>query len=133
MSLTALVALAMFDTLRKRVTQFDAFNVVFPLAVAIHGAYDFCLSTNDLPLSSLFSLLLMMVIARRFLRQLVIASSREEERDVLNLLVMSMALIVGAAYVYATTLAGPTVAISAIALGALSSALVIFMFVRELT
>ena len=133
MSLTAIVALSAFDTLRKRATSRDAFNVVFPLAVFIHGAYDFCLTTNDLPLSSLGSLLLLIAIARRFLRQLLIASSREEERGVLDLLIASMALITGAAYIYATTLAGPAEAFKMIAIGALSVAIVIFMFVRELS
>jgi RsiW-degrading membrane proteinase PrsW (M82 family) len=133
MSLTALVALSMFDTVRRRATSRDAFKVVFPLAVAIHGAYDFCLDRDDMALSSLFSILLLIVIARRFLRQLLIASSREDERDVLNLFVAAMAAITGVAYIYATTLVGPLEASRLIALGALSVAAVIFMFVRELS
>ena len=133
MSLTALVALAAFDTLRKRATARDAFNVVFPLAVAIHGAYDFFLETDDMPLSSVFSIVLLVIIARRFLRQLLIASSREDERDVLNLFVAAMATINGAAYIYATTLSGPTEAFRMIALGTVSVAVVIIVFVRELS
>lgn len=133
MSLTALVALAAFDTLRKRATSRDAFNVVFPLAVGIHGAYDFCLTTRELPLSSIISIVLLIIIARRFLRQLLIASSREEERDALNLFVASMAAITGAAYIYATTLVGPSEAFKLIALGTLSVAVMIFIFVRELS
>lgn len=133
MSLTALVALAAFDTLRKRATSRDAFNVVFPLAVAIHGGYDFFLSTDDLPLSSLGAMILLMVMAQRFLRQLLIASSREEERDVLNLLVTAMALIVGLAFIYGSTLAGPAEAFRLISVGTLSVGVVIYMFVRELS
>jgi RsiW-degrading membrane proteinase PrsW (M82 family) len=132
MSLTALVALSMFDTARKRVTSRDAFKTVFPLAVAIHGAYDFCLGSNDLPLSSLFSIILLIVIARRFLRQLLIASSRDDERDVLNLFVAAMAAIAGVAYIYATTQVGPLEASRLIALGTFSVAAVIWMFVYEL-
>jgi len=133
MSLTALVALAAFDTLRKRATSRDAFNVVFPLAVIIHGAYDFFLEADDMPLSSIFSIVLLVVIARRFLRQLLIASSREEERDVLNLFVAAMATINGAAFIYATTLGGPVQAFRMIALGTVSVAVMIIIFVRELS
>lgn len=133
MSLTALVALAMYDTVRKRVTSRDAFKTVFPLALAIHGGYDFVLSSDDMPFGSLFSLILLMVMAQRFLRQLLIASSREDERDVLNLFVASMAAITGAGYIYATTQVGPFEAARMMALGSLSVAIMIFMFVRELS
>lgn len=132
MSLTALVALAMFDTVRKRVTARDSFKTVFPLAMAIHGAYDFCLGSNDLPFSSFISIILLIVIARRFLRQLLIASSREDERDVLNLFVAAMAAIAGVAYVYASTQVGPLEASRLIALGTFSVAAMIWMFVYEL-
>jgi RsiW-degrading membrane proteinase PrsW (M82 family) len=133
MALTALVALSMFDTLRKRATRYDAFKIVFPVAVAVHGAYDFCLGVDDVALSFLFSIVLLIVIAQRFLRQLLIASSREDERDVLNLFVGAMAAITGAAYIYGTTLVGPLEALRLIALGAVSVAAVIVMFVRELS
>ena len=132
MSLTALVALSMFDTLRRRATSRDAFKVVFPLAMAIHGAYDFSLGSNELPMSSLLSIILLIIITQRFLRQLLIASSRDDERDVLNLFVASMAAITGVAYIYATTQVGPMDAFRSISLGGLSVAIVIFMFVREL-
>ena len=132
MSLTALVALSMFDTVRKRVTSRDAFKTVFPLAMAIHGAYDFSLGSNDLAFSSLLSIILLIVIARRFLRQLLIASSREDERDVLNLFVAAMAAITGVAYIYAATQVGPLEAFRLIGLGTFSVAAVIWMFVYEL-
>ncbi len=133
MALTALVALSMFDTLRKRETRYDTFKVVFPLAVAVHGAYDFCLGVNDVAFSFLISIVLLIVIAQRFLRQLLIASSREDERAVLNIFVGAMAAITGAAYIYGTTLVGPLEALRLIALGAASVAAVIIMFVRELS
>lgn len=132
MSLTALVALSMFDTLRKRATPRDAFKTVFPLAMAIHGGYDFCLGSDDMPLGSLFSIILLIVMAQRFLRQLLIASSREDERDVLNLFVASMAAITGAGYIYGSTQVGPFDAFRLMTLGSVSVAVMIFMFVREL-
>jgi protease PrsW len=133
MALTALVALSVFDTRRGRATSRDGFNVVFPMAITIHGAYDFFLTTNDMPLSSIFSTMLLIVISRQFLRQLLIASSKAEERGALYLLIASMALITGVSYVYATTLVGPWGAFRMIAVGILGVAIVIYMFVRELS
>lgn len=133
MSLTAVVALSVFDTLRGRATPRDRFNVAFPMAITIHGAYDFFLSTKDMPLSSIFSTVLLIIVSRQFLRQLLIASSKAEERGALYLLIASMALITGVSYVYATTLVGPWGALRMIAVGIIGVAIVIYMFVRELS
>lgn len=133
MSLTALIALSVFDTRRGRATPSDGFSTVFPMAVIIHGAYDFFLTTHEVPLSSIISMALFFIIARQFLRQLTIASSREEEQGVLYLLIASLALITGVAYIYATTLVGPWYAVRLMSVGALGVAIVIWMFVRELS
>ena len=133
MSLTAVVAMSVFDTLRGRATSRDRFNVAFPMAVTMHGAYDFFLTTKDMPLSSIFSTVLLIIISRQFLRQLLIASSKAEERGALYLLLASMALIAGVSYVYATTLVGPAHALGMIAIGLVGVAIVIYMFVRELS
>jgi RsiW-degrading membrane proteinase PrsW (M82 family) len=132
MSLTAIIALSVFDTRRGRATSNDTFSAVFPMAVAIHGAYDFFLSTDEMPMSSFIAMALFIVISRQFLRQLTIASSREEERGVLNLLIASLSLLTGASYVYATTLAGPAEALRLVAVGMVGVAIVLYMFVREL-
>jgi RsiW-degrading membrane proteinase PrsW (M82 family) len=130
MSLTALVALSVFDASRGRSTSRDRFDLIFPLMVAIHGAYDFFLSTNGL---SLAAMLLFIIVSRQFLRQLLIASSAEEEQGALRLLITSMFLLTGVSYVYATTLVGPLLAVQLVALGFLGVVIVIFMFVRELS
>ena len=130
MSLTALVALSVFDASRGRSTPRDRFDVIFPLAVAIHGAYDFLLGAPGL---SLLSMLLFVVVSRQFLRQLLIASSAEEEQGALRLLITSMFLLTGVSYVYATTLVGPLIAVQLVALGFLGVIIVIYMFVRELS
>jgi RsiW-degrading membrane proteinase PrsW (M82 family) len=127
MSLTAIVALSVFDAARGRSTSRDRFDLVFPLAAGIHGAYDFFLGYFPL-----LSMVLFFFISQQFLRQLLIASSREEERDTLRLLVVSMALLGGVSYIYATTLVGPWIALRLIATGILGLAIVIYMFVREL-
>ena len=133
MSLTAVVAMSVFDTLRGRATARDRFNVAFPMAITMHGAYDFFLTTRDMPLSSIFSTVLLIIISRQFLRQLLIASSKAEERGALYLLIASMALITGVSYLYATTLVGPWGALRMIAVGIIGVAIVIYMFVRELS
>ena len=133
MSLTALLALAVFDAARGRSTPRDRFNVVFPLIVCIHGAYDFFLSDPELSRFSLISMMLLIFVARQFLRQLLIATSRVEEEDVLRLFVWSLTLLTGVSYIYATTLAGPLIAIQLISVGGLGVAFLIWIFVRELT
>jgi RsiW-degrading membrane proteinase PrsW (M82 family) len=133
MSLTALLALSVFDAARGRSTARDRFNVIFPLVICIHGAYDFFLSDPEFSRFSLVSMFLLIFAARQFLRQLLIASSRMEEEGVLRLFVASLAMITGASYIYATTLVGPLMAIRLIALGGIGVAFVLYMFVRELT
>jgi RsiW-degrading membrane proteinase PrsW (M82 family) len=133
MSLTALVALSVFDAARGRSTSRDRFDVIFPLVVCIHGAYDFFLSDAAFSSFSIVSMILLIFVARQFLRQLLIASSRAEEEGVLRLFVTSLALITGVSYIYATTLFGPLLAIRVIALGGIGVAFVLYMFVRELT
>ena len=133
MSLTALAALSVFDARRGRSTPRDRFDVIFPLVVCIHGAYDFFLSDPEFSGYSIVSMILLLFVARQFLRQLLIATSRFEEEGVLRLFVASLTLLTGVSYIYATTLVGPWVAIRLIAVGGLGVVFVIYMFVRELT
>src|SRR5260221_1142672 len=128
MSLTALVALSVFDAARGRSTSRDRVDVIFPLVVCIHGAYDFFLSDPEFSRFSLVSMLLLIFVARQFLRQLLIASSRAEEEGVLRLFVASLALITGVSYIYATTLVGPLMAIRLIALRGVAGGLGLYTF-----
>jgi RsiW-degrading membrane proteinase PrsW (M82 family) len=129
MSLTALVALSVFDAVRGRSTNRDTVNIIFPLAVIIHGAYDLFLTTGP----ALLAMFFFVVVSRQFLRQLLVASSKMEEEGALRLLMMSMALLTGASYIYATTLVGPLHALGLIAVGFVGVAIVVYMFVTELT
>jgi protease PrsW len=133
MSLTALIALSVYDGKRGRSMPHDRFNVMFPLVVLIHGAYDFFLSDSEFGNLSIISMFLLIMVAQQFLRQLLIASSRMEEEGVLRLFVWSLTLLTGASYVYASTLAGPLLALRLMALGSLGVAFLIWIFVRELT
>jgi protease PrsW len=132
MALTSLVALSVYDAARGRSTSRDAFNVIFPLVVAMHGVYDLLLSNETLGVLSIFSMILLMILAQQFLRQLLIASNTMEQEGVLRLLVASLALLIGVSYLYATTLAGPLIALRIIGLGVLGVGFLIYVFVREL-
>jgi RsiW-degrading membrane proteinase PrsW (M82 family) len=132
MALTSLVALSVYDAARGRSTSRDAFNVIFPLVVAMHGVYDLLLSNEALGMLSIFSMVLLMILAQQFLRQLLIASNTMEQEGVLRLLVASLALLIGVSYLYATTLAGPLIALRIIGLGVLGVGFLIYVFVREL-
>lgn len=129
MSLTALVALAVYDTSRGRQTSRDGINIVFPLAAIVHGLYDLLLGELGLAIVAMF---LLIFVSRQFVRQLVIASSRDEERDVLRLLIFSMAALTGASYVYASSMAGPWLALRFIGTGTFGVIIVVYMFVTEL-
>ena len=133
MSLTALIALSVFDAARGRSTSRDQFNVVFPLVICVHGAYDFFLADPEFSRYSLVSMLLLIYVARQFLRQLLIATSRMEEEDVLRLFVWSLTLLTGVSYIYATTLAGPLLALRLLTVGGVGIIILIWIFVRELT
>jgi len=132
MGLTSLVALSVYDASRGRSTPRDAFNVIFPLVIGIHGAYDFFLSSPQFSGLSLVSMMLLVIVTRAFLRQLLIASSTMEQEGVLRLLVASVALLTGVSYIYATTLVGPFIAIRLVALGVIGAAVMLWVFVREL-
>jgi RsiW-degrading membrane proteinase PrsW (M82 family) len=133
MALTSIVALSVFGTLRGRQTSRDGFNVIFPLAVALHGAYDFLLTSDDFPLGSFVAMALLFVLCRAFLRQLSIASRAVEMQSLLRLFVWSLTLLTGVSYVYATTLVGPLLAIELVAMGVLGVSILIYLFVRELS
>jgi RsiW-degrading membrane proteinase PrsW (M82 family) len=129
MSLTALVALAVYDTSRGRQTSRDSINVVFPLAVIVHGFYDLLIGEMGLAIVAMF---LLIFISRQFIRQLVIASSRAEEKDVMRLLILSMALLTGVSYIYASSIVGPTSAVGFIGSGTFGVFIVVYMFMTEL-
>jgi RsiW-degrading membrane proteinase PrsW (M82 family) len=132
MALTALIALSVYDASRGRSTPRDAFNVIFPLAIGIHGLYDFFLSSPQFAGWGIFSMAMLVIITQQFLRQLLIASSAMEQEGVLRLLVASLALLTGVSYIYATTLVGPGIALRLVGLGVVGVAVMIWVFVREL-
>lgn len=132
MALTSLVALSLYDTVRRRAGQRDRFDVVFPLVVVVHGLYDLFLASEPLAEYSFVAMILLIVVTQQFLRHLLVASSAMETEAVLRLVAASLALLTGVSYIYATTLVGPLIALRLIALAFLGAAIMIYAFVREL-
>jgi len=132
MALTALVCVALFDGNRAREGSIGHFHVAFPLAVFIHGAYDFFLSSPQLGDYSLLAIGIFVLLAHRFLREIVFMLADDEREDILRLFVISLFVLSGVSYVYATSFVGPTLALGVIASGFLGVIVLVIMFVREL-
>lgn len=132
MALTGLVAVAYWDGARAR-NPLERIDVVFPLAVVLHGAYDFFLSTDVLgPSSPLFAIIVFIVVAHRFLRELTTVVAQEDRAAVLRVFVLCLTILAGISYVYAASWVGPLTAIGLIAEGLLGVAVLIIMFFYEL-
>lgn len=132
MSLTALIAVGVYDASRARERPVSNPNVVFAIAIALHGAYDFFLSGAQSEEWSFVAMALFVILSQWFLRELLVAAGRAEKDRILNLFVISLTILCGASYVYATTLVGPLTALRLMAAGLLGVAIMIYMFVREL-
>jgi len=128
MSLTALVASAAYEGSHARPGSRDSLQTMLPLAVVLHGAYDFLLVTS----AGIFAMAIFIVLAQQFLRLMMNASSREEQDDVFRLFVGSLAILAGVSYIYAATRVGPAQGFAFIASGLLGMAIMIYMFVREM-
>lgn len=131
-SLTAIAALAVYDSSRAWNRSADILNAALPMVVLLHGGYDLLLSSPQLGGVSFFAMTLFVLIAQRFLREITSISSALEQEKVLRLFIVSLSLITGASYVYATTLVGPLTGFAFIATGLLGVAIFAYMFVREL-
>ncbi|MGA7615610.1 MAG: PrsW family glutamic-type intramembrane protease, partial [Thermoanaerobaculia bacterium] len=132
MALTALVAVAAYDISKSRRRPSGDLNVTFLIVIGIHGAYDFFLSSNFIGGSSILAMILFILIAQRFLRELLFAAPDAQREGLLQLFVFSLATLTGLSYVYATTLVGPWNAILVIGTGSIGVAIMIIMFVYEL-
>ncbi len=129
MALTSLVAVAAYDMSSARRRPSGSLNTTFIIAIAIHGAYDFFLSTPGL---SLLAMILFIILSQRFLRELLFAAPDAQRQGLLRLFVISLAVLLGLSYVYATTLVGLATAVGVVFTGFVGVAIMTFIFVREL-
>lgn len=131
MALTGLVGLAAYDADRRKEVGSPDLNTTFLLAVLIHGAYDFFLASPAVAEYSIFAMTVFVLLSQRFLRE-VLSSNATPPEHTLRLFIISITVLTGASYVYASTLAGPWLAFQYIAVGVVGQAILIYMFVLEL-
>lgn len=131
MALTGLVGLAAYDSDRLKRSDSLDLNTTFLLAVLIHGAYDFFLASPAVAEYSIFAMTVFVLLSQRFLRE-VLSSNATPPDSSLRLFIVSITILTGASYVYATTLVGPWGAFQMIAVGVVGQAILIYMFVMEL-
>lgn len=132
MSLTALIAVSAFESSRRAGVRRDTFRTVFPLAVLIHGAYDFILDSSETSGFSFLAMGLFILLSRQFLREMMSTCAAQRQRSVLRTFVVSLVLLTGVSYVYASTLVGPMRGVAVIGSGLLGVGIMIYVFVREL-
>jgi RsiW-degrading membrane proteinase PrsW (M82 family) len=132
-SATGLLAAAIDDALRGRSNKGNGVGWTLGFLVVMHGIYDvFALLAPARGLSAVpfLSLVAFFLVARGFLsavRELPRRDGRLEE-----MLVVGMALVAGATFVYASAQVGPKDATAAIAEGLLGTAIVFGLVVDEL-
>ncbi|HVT04547.1 MAG TPA: PrsW family glutamic-type intramembrane protease [Thermoanaerobaculia bacterium] len=132
MSLTALIAVSAFESSRRAGVRRDTFGTVFPLAVFLHGAYDFVLESRETAGFSFLAMGVFILLSRQFLREMMSTCPAQRQRSVLRTFVISLVILTGVSYIYATTLVGAVQGLAVIGSGLLGVAIMIYMFVREL-
>lgn len=135
-STTAIVAAALYELTRAKGTEDGAGGLsrAFLTVIVLHGAYDFFLSNPEVASYSFVAMVVFVVLARQFLgliRGLRGAEGRSS--PLLRRFVISVTVIVGASFVYASTLVGPGAALKVMIGGLLGMAIVVIMFVQELS
>jgi hypothetical protein len=100
----------------------------------MHGVYDFCLSMQLAGNMSYFSMLVFVILTRKFLTLVSVARARERTAHprVLETFALGVTVVVGTSYVYASSIVGPKQAAAALAEGMLGLAIILIVFVQEL-
>jgi protease PrsW len=136
MSTAAISAMALDDFVRDREAHAQTLSRALFTVIAIHGLYDFFISNHDVAKWSFLSMVSLVLLARQFL-SLVRGlrgdrGGRAHGVPLLTRFVISLAVLTGASFVYATFIAGPTLAARAMAEGLLGEAIIVYFFVQEL-
>jgi RsiW-degrading membrane proteinase PrsW (M82 family) len=133
MSMTAILAGALDEMMREREGSF-VFSQRLILVAAMHGVYDFCLSSRAYGDLSFFAMIVFVLLTRQFLTSVSWARAKERAADarLLETFALGMSVVVGASFVYASALVGPGAAAKALGQGLLGLGIILFVFVREL-
>jgi RsiW-degrading membrane proteinase PrsW (M82 family) len=130
LSTTGLVAVAIDDAVRGRETREGDLSRTLMLVVVAHGLYDFFLSSSDVGGGSFLSMFVFILLTRRFVD--VLRQLPGREAPLARWFLMGLALVVGASFVYASSLVGPGPAAAALFEGGIGVAIVAYVFAREL-
>jgi len=129
-STTGLVAVAIDDYVRGREERPGDLSRTLMLVVAVHGLYDFFLSSASVDRGSFLAMLVFVLLTRRFVD--VLRGLPGREGPLLRLFCVGLAVVAGASFVYASALVGPGHAAVALLEGALGVVIVAYVFVHEL-
>lgn len=129
-STTGIAAVAIDDHVRGREASEGDLSRALMTVVAAHGLYDFFLSSGSVAGGSFLSMVVFVLLARRFVGALRDLPGRE--KPLLRSFCVGLAIVAGATFVYASALVGPVPAALALAEGALGLAIVALVFVQEL-
>jgi protease PrsW len=132
MALTALIAVSAFDSLRGKARQMGNFGTIFPLAVLIHGAYDFLLTSAHIGELSILAMTLFIIVAQFYLREQLATFPEEKKEGLLQTFVLSLLLLTGLSFVYASALVGIGQAVPLMVMGVAGVAIITVMFIREM-
>jgi len=130
MSTAAISASALYDFASDRERHTPTLSRAFLLVMGIHGLYDFFLS---FPKWSFLSMVGFVLISRQFLGLVRdLRGTKARGVTLLTRFVVALSTLAGAGFVYGTFLAGPAMALRAMAEGLLDLAIIIYFFVQEL-
>jgi RsiW-degrading membrane proteinase PrsW (M82 family) len=145
MSMTAILAGALDDLLRRdrrphrsrRDPEDDGsfrFSIALLTVAALHGVYDFFLSSRAFGDVSFVAMFVFLILARLFLSLVSVARAKERAARprLLQTFTLGMTVVIGASFVYASALVGPAAAAASLAEGMLGLGIIMIMFIQEL-
>ncbi len=129
LSTTGLIAVAIDDSFRGRERESGELSRTLMLVILVHGLYDFFLSSAPMEGGSFLSMLVFVLLTRRFVD--VLRGLPGREGPLLSWFCVGLASVAGASFVYACTVVAPVQAALALLEGVLGLAIVTYLFVRE--
>jgi RsiW-degrading membrane proteinase PrsW (M82 family) len=130
LSTTALVAVAIDDALRGRERREGDLSRTLMLVVVAHGMYDFFLSNGSVGGYGFLSMFVFVLLTRSFVD--ILRGLPGRQGSLVDWFGLGLAVVTGATFVYACTLADATRAFVALLQGAVGVGIVAYMFFREL-
>jgi protease PrsW len=131
MAMTGVTAAALWEGARDPERHAFEGSKTFLTVVALHGAYDFFLSTPGG--ASYIAMIVFLVLARMFMTQVHDVRGRAGRGpSLLDVFVLGAATLAGASFAYASAMVGPRLAAAALLEGMIGLAIIAFFFVQEL-